>query len=167
MINQDKKSQHVRPGDDITADLINSIIDSVPKMHNPSCTLGFRETENGLLLHQNNIIATGGGRGGHGGLRPFKLRWMPQDDEDQSKGEWQIYLPMGCADINEKDVYFPKNDIGTDADGEVTFQWYKIETPSDSDATITTSGTKVFKEWTVYVHFKDFPMMYASTTEED
>ena len=51
MINKDKKLQHVRPGDDITADLINGIIDSVPKMHNPSCTLGFRETEDGLLLH--------------------------------------------------------------------------------------------------------------------
>lgn len=108
-----------------------------------------------------------GGGFGQESLKPFKLRWMPQDDDDQSKGEWQIYLPMGCATLNEKDVYFPKNDIGKDADDEVTFQWYKIEEPQDSDATITSVGTKVFKEWTVYVHFKDFPMMYASTKEQD
>lgn len=30
-----------------------------------------------------------------------------------------------------------------------------------------TSGGSVWKQWTVYVHFRDFPMMYASTVRED
>lgn len=168
MINKDKKLQHVRPGDVITADLINGIIDSVPKMHNPSCTLGFRETEDGLLLHQNNIIATGGGRSVRNakGLRPFALRWMPKSVEDEKIGEWQVYLPKGCMQLNNF-VCWPKNEMGTDKDGVPTFQWYKITDPNDSDADVKISNGYAFKEWTIYAHVKEFPLFYISSKEED
>ena len=168
MINKDKKLQHVRPGDVITADLINGIIDSVPKMHNPSCTLGFRETEDGLLLHQNNIIATGGGRSARSanGLKPFALRWMPKSVEDEKIGEWQVYLPKGCMQLN-KFVCWPKNEMGTDKDGVPTFQWYKIPDPNDSDADVRTANGYAFKEWTIYAHVKEFPLFYISSKEED
>lgn len=39
--------------------------------------------------------------------------------------------------------------------------------PNDKDATITTVNGYSYKEWTVYVHFKDFPIMYASTIKDD
>lgn len=111
--------------------------------------------------------AFGGGLSTGESLKPWKLRWMPQSDEDQSIGEWQIYMPMGCATINGKDFYFPKNSQGKDKNNDLTYQWYKIEDPSDTDANITVIGNKVYKEWVVYVHFRDYPMMYASTSQDD
>lgn len=108
----------------------------------------------------------GGGFGEGDGLRPWKLRWMPQNDEDPSQGEWQIYMPTGCASINDT-AYYPKNEYGTDANGDMTFQWFKIEQPQDADANVVTIRGQVYKEWTVYVHFRDFPLMYATTSQMD
>lgn len=35
------------------------------------------------------------------------------------------------------DIYWPKNDVGKNQDGDITFGWYKIEEPSNSDADVT------------------------------
>lgn len=165
MINIDKKSQHVKAGDAITADLINSIINSVPKLHNPSNTLGFRETDDGVLLHQNNIIAAGGSAA-KSVLRPWKIRWMPTSKTGENEGQWQIYMPIGCGLLN-KDVCYPKNQLGNDADNIQTVDWYKLEDPQDKDADIQQMGKYQYKTWTVYAHFKPYPLMYASTIKDD
>lgn len=53
--------------------------------------------------------------GGFGGDTAgfWKLRWMPTSDEDPAVGEWQIYMPLGCASI-DGEPYFPKNETGVD-----------------------------------------------------
>lgn len=108
----------------------------------------------------------GGGFSSGSGLKPFALRWMPKSVEDDTVGEWQVYLPKGCMQLDNF-VCWPKNEMGTDKDGTSTFQWYKIVDPNDSDADVNTSNGYAFKEWTVYAHVKEFPLFYVSSREED
>ena len=157
----------VNPGDPITADLFNQVASSIPKFGTISNDIGFITAPDGtILLNQWNKLIAAPASASKSGLKPFALRWMNTSATDPDVGEWQIYLPRGCAVLNT-DTYCPKNDIGTDVNGDITFSWYKIPDPVDSDAEVTTKGNYVFKEWTVWVKFKDYPLMYAETKQNN
>lgn len=125
----------VNPGDPITADLFNQVASSLPKFSTLSNDMGVTSTPDGTLVvnQWNNLMAA---PSGNGKLRPFALRWQSTSKTDENEGEWQIYLPRGCAMLNN-DIYWPKNDVGKNQDGDITFGWYKIEEPSNSDADVT------------------------------
>ena len=113
---------------------------------------------------------------GTGTLVPFAVRWYAPDLDDPDKGEWQIYLPGGCATVEQGGVVYPYVPVNQKAEpaksndpasAAAVFRWYKIETPKDEDAEISTQGGFVAKSWTVYVHFKPWPRMKASVKAQD
>ena len=99
-------------------------------------------------------------------LRPFALRWQRTSKTDENAGEWQIYLPMGCVSVNGEPST-PSNDTGSDMEGDLTYQWYKIPDPEDGDADIETRGSFAYKQWTVNVLVKPYPLFKATTKRED
>ena len=110
--------------------------------------------------------------GGTTPLTPFKLRWFAKPTElNPDAGEWQIYLPLGCATIRSRFgskyaqsiPYVALNDDATDAAGDAIYGWFKIADPSDGDATRTEKDGVVTLTWSVYVHFCPWPRMEATT----
>ena len=99
---------------------------------------------------------------------PFAVRWFPYDE---NSGEWQIYLPCGCAILNVKGQssyggtynMIPVNRKARNAKGEDIFAWYRIEDPKDSDATIVQEDDRIAKQWTVRLLAKPYPRMMLST----
>lgn len=107
-----------------------------------------------------------GGGFGEKDLRPWKLRWLSKGEND-TDGEWQVYLPIGCATINKTDIYYPANDVGETKDGAVTYQWYTIEDPQAADADVTTKKGYTYTTWTVYALLMDYPLMKVTTKKDD
>lgn len=157
-------------GDRLSADVLNKLVGSLPKYDNIITSGIYTDCGNGqVILHTNGNKFGGVGDAEYSApeIKPFTTRWLNTSKTEKNKGEWQIYLPVGCAILNGAYSYFPKNESGKDKNGDATFQWYKIVDPSDNDANISTIGGYVYKEWTVYVHFKDIPIMYVSTIQDD
>lgn len=155
----------VNPGDPITAQAFNTLANSVPNIKQLAPNMGFIAGPDGtLVLNQwNNLMAA---PQGDGSRKPFALRWMSHSTTSEKTGEWQIFLPFGCATMDSEPVY-PTNDVGTDIDGNATYQWYSIPEPQQADATVTQIGDYFYREWIVYVHFKSFPIMKATTAKKD
>ena len=100
---------------------------------------------------------------------PFMVRWQ-YTNAARTSGEWQICLPRGCASIRQGNVtraYVPVNDQGRDENGDAVYRWYAIPTPKDKDATVTTAGWYVAKQWTVHVLLKPWPRMKVTTDPTD
>lgn len=156
-------------GDKLSANALNKIADNLPKYDNITNGV-YTDCGNGQV-----ILQTFGGNKFGGSedtsvqksLLPFTVRWICTSKTDKDSGEWQIYLPMGCAILDGTYTYFPKNDSGKNKEDHIIFQWYKLDNPKDADASVITEGGYAYKEWSVYVHFKDFPMMYVSTIKDD
>lgn len=162
------KFRRYEHGDKISARNLNNIIDMLPKYDNILMNGQYFDCGNGQVMLNTGSNKFGStDSGGSKVLYPFATRWQCTSKTDKNQGEWQIYLPTGCATLDGNYVYFPKNENGKDKEGDLTFQWYKMVEPSDKDATVTTINGYSYKEWTVYVHFKDFPIMYASTIQDD
>lgn len=73
-------------------------------------------------------------------LHPWKVRWMSHDDEDQTKGEWQVYVPTGSLAVNfgNRTVLGKMtNAIAKNGEGEELVDWFKIGNPEDEDAEAT------------------------------
>lgn len=102
--------------------------------------------------------------------KPWALRWLPYDEDDPAKGEWQVYVPVGAATLNGGDLYMAFNDEAKDADGEVIGDWYKVDSVDDGHAKITTETyegvARVTKEWTVYALFKPWPRVKVSANSD-
>lgn len=120
----------------------------------------------------------GGGGASSGGreLTPFTVRWMGHSSEDESDGEWQIYVPFGALTVNyggagscysRSYAALPKNDDGHDADGNTTFQWYKIDSPKSKDAKPGTNGGLACKAWDVKLLIKPWARFTATTEPAD
>lgn len=157
-------------GDRLSANTLNSIVDSLPKYDNITTNGIYTDCGNGQV-----IIQTGKDKFGAVGevgektvdkLYPFKVKWCSHSKTVQTSGEWQIYLPSGCVTINSQPV-IPTNARATDIDGNKIKDWYKIEEPQNSDADIGTFGKYEVREWQVYVHIKSLPLMYVSTKKDD
>lgn len=164
-----KSFRRYERGDKLSANALNNIADNLPKYDNITNGV-YTDCGNGQVILQTFGSDKFGSIGGDDSvkeLKPFQTRWQCTSKTDKNQGEWQIYLPSGCATLDGNYVYFPKNENGKDKEGYLTFQWYKMEEPNDNDATVTTINGYSYKEWTVYVHFKDFPIMYASTIQDD
>lgn len=157
-------------GDRLSANTLNSLVDSLPKYDNITTNGIYTDCGNGQV-----IIQTGKDKFGAVGevgektvdkLYPFKVKWCSHSKTVQTSGEWQIYLPSGCVTINSQPV-IPTNARATDIDGNKIKDWYKIEEPQNSDADIGTFGKYEVREWQVYVHIKSLPLMYVSTKKDD
>lgn len=101
-------------------------------------------------------------------LKPFAVQWIPGANEGE--GDWAIYLPLGCATVEQDGLrrsYLPINEKANDAEGKEVFQWYKIAAPQNADATAGYYNDYPAKQWTVYVHMKPWPRMKVSTIAED
>lgn len=126
----------------------------------------FDVTQNGTRYRPSG---TGKGTQSRTELHPFAVRWMSYGGND---GEWQIYLPYGCAtlkvDGNNGSVYnmIPVNKQAKDANGDEIFFWYRIEDPEDADAEIKSVGNRIVKQWTVYILAKPYPRMMLSTRKD-
>lgn len=107
-------------------------------------------------------------------LVPFTVRWMSYDTDAEhpnpSAGQWQIYLPMGCASITQKSSqgsvespYIPKNNKAQDADGNLIAGWYAIPTPTNgTDDDATQMDGKVARSWSVGLYMKPWARMVVS-----
>lgn len=140
----------------------------LPKYDNILMNGQYFDCGNGQVMlntGSNKFGSTGGG--GAKVLKPYALRWQRTSKTNKDEGEWQIYLPMGCATLDKETIYITKNENGKNIEGDEIFQWYKIKDPVDQDASVKTINGYTYKEWTVYVHFKDFPIFYASTIQDD
>ena len=157
-------------GDRLSANALNSLVDSLPKYDNIMATGLYTDCGNGQVIIQNGKDKFGAvgevGEKPVNKLYPFKVKWCSHSKTVQTSGEWQIYLPSGCVTINSQPVV-PTNARATDIDGNQIKDWYKIEEPQNSDADIGTFGQYEVKEWQVYVHIKSLPLMYVSTKKED
>lgn len=104
------------------------------------------------------------------GPAPFEVRWYQYSFTDTSKGEWQIYLPRGCATVVQQGVtrsYVPMNEKGKDKDGNELFRWYRIADPKNQDADEGRHNKYVARCWSVIVHMKPWPRLKVSTEEKD
>lgn len=102
-------------------------------------------------------------------LSAFDVRWYPHSDTDDTKGEWQIHLPFGCATIGER-IYLPDKDVESakDKDGVEIFGWYKIPSPKNEDGFQERADGWEAISWTVKVAFKAWPRLMPTTdTSED
>ena len=157
-------------GDRLSANTLNSLVDSLPKYDNITANGIYTDCGNGQVIIQTfkdkfGAVGEVGGKT-ENKLYPFKVKWCSHSETVQTSGEWQIYLPTGCVTINSQPVV-PKNARATDIDGNQIKDWYKIEEPQNSDADIGTFGQYEVKEWQVYVHIKSLPLMYVSTKKDD
>ena len=101
-------------GDRLSANALNSLVDSLPKYDNITANGLYTDCGNGQV-----IIQTGKDKFGAVGevgekiekkLYPFKVKWCSHSETVQTSGEWQIYLPTGCVTINSQPVV-PTNTI--------------------------------------------------------
>lgn len=154
-------------GERLSANTLNSLVDSLPKYDNITANGLYTDCGNGQVIIQTAKDKFGSiGDDSGNKLYPFKVRWCSHSKTVQTSGEWQIYLPAGCVTINSQPVV-PTNERATDIYRNEIKDWYKIETPQNTDADIGTFGKYEVKEWQVYVHIKSFPLMYVSTKKDD
>ncbi len=99
-------------------------------------------------------------------VKPWTIRWFPWSEEDDTLGEWQIFVPTGSAILNADDLYMAKNDNAKDADGEIIGDWYAIADVDDDHATSDESEyegvARRVEKWTIYAHLKPWPRVLAS-----
>ena len=100
---------------------------------------------------------------------PFDMRWYSYADEnDPDKGEWQIYLPLGCATLTQDGVTWryrtgSQNKSARDADGNVIPAWYHLDVPqSSSNAVVTEENDRIAKSYTIFLNMKPWPHMLVS-----
>lgn len=109
-------------------------------------------------------------------LRPFTVRWYSHDTDgtQPDKGEWQIYLPVGCLVVEygngqtAQRIYcaLPANSQAKDKDNNDIDRWYAIPTPTDANAIVKVSGDRAVKQWTVYALIKPWARFGVSTNPE-
>lgn len=151
-------------GDRPTAKQLNSIIKELPSYNNVNPGGLYRDCGNGQIILRNKNISVGNAAAATAAaaLRPFAVRWMNTSKTDKKIGEWQIYLPIGCATVNDI-PYAYVNDKAKDINGEDIPGWYKLPEPEDEDADITNTGKYKCKEWTVYFRAKPYPLSKVGT----
>lgn len=92
---------------------------------------------------------------------PWKVRWFGKSATDDTDGEWQVYAPIGTLVVNygssssvrRSYAAMCSNGYATNENGDVIYGWFKIPTPEDSDAEITT-GEMAAKSWSVRAYIK-------------
>lgn len=104
-------------------------------------------------------------------ILPFDIRWYDYgaDDEGKSKGgEWQIYLPLGCATLTQDGVTWryrtgSQNRSAKDADGNIIPAWYHVDVPQSSkNATVQELNDRVEKSYPIFLNMKPWPHMLIS-----
>ena len=102
-------------------------------------------------------------------LLPFDVRWYSYADEnDPDKGEWQIYLPLGCATLTQDGVTWryrtgSSNKSARDKDGNVIPAWYHIDVPESSkNAVVQELNDRVAKSYPIFLNMKPWPHMLVS-----
>ena len=105
-----------------------------------------------------------------GTLRPFDMRWYSYDgDNDPDKGEWQIYIPLGCLTLTQgyvTSLYELKNKMAKDADGNEIPAWYHIDEPKNSkSATVVETEDRTATSIPVFLNLKPWP--YALVSGDD
>ena len=104
-------------------------------------------------------------------IEPFTVRWFSWDDGSQpDKGQWQIYLPLGCATLTQGydiRMFLPVNENAKDADGNDISDWYAIEQPDDAYSYTIVEGDRVVQCWAVYLEMKPWPRLKVSTNPSD
>ena len=152
-----------------------------------------RERQNARFMREQRLIAGRGVRMSYGpngilmeiderarssvgtssSIRPWTVRWMPASDDDDTRGEWQIYAPTGSLTVNYKSgsetirsyAAMCMNDAVKGADGKELFGWFKIPDPSESDAENITGETPG-KLWTVRLFVKPWARYRVSSGDE-
>ena len=152
-----------------------------------------RERQNARFMREQRLIAGRGVRMSYGpngilmeiderarssvgtssSIRPWTVRWMPASDDDDTRGEWQIYAPTGSLSVNYKIGYetirsyaaMCMNDAVKGADGKELFGWFKIPDPSESDAE-NINGETPGKLWTVRLFVKPWARYRVSSGDE-
>lgn len=127
---------------------------------------------NGVLVELADLSGHGGGSAQAD--FPWKVRWYPHDIEDDSKGEWQVYAPIGSLVVNYGGSYSAKksyagmcvNDAGKGEDGNALFGWFRIPDPTNADAEISVSD-KASKSWAVRVYIKPWARFRVATSIGD
>jgi hypothetical protein len=103
-----------------------------------------------------------------GTLRPFDIRWA---DRGNGRGEWQIYLPLGCLTVEQDGTaysYIPVNSAAKDADGEEIPDWYSLAEPGDARyAKIVETAGYEDKAWTATILLKPWPRAKVGFATED
>lgn len=103
--------------------------------------------------------------------------WVPHDDDDDTKGEWQVYLPIGsltvkyaanqdASSLHKTYAGLCQNAKGKDKNGKTWYGWFKIPDPKDEDAFIS-SDTYVVKAWTVYAEIKPWAKFWVSSDNDE
>lgn len=161
----------------------------------PGSGLKLRYSPNGTSLRDESNGKSSSLPSTSSKAQPFQVRWMSHDEngDQPRKGEWQIYLPAGCASVSyvedglagtaysdtgirsgqyetgkpRKYVAQPKNKNAKDTDGEEIFQWYNIPTPSNEDGDILQTNGLNAVSWTVWVLMKPWARYTVSTNPDE
>lgn len=149
---------------------MNALIDSVRRCRPlAGKNIHLRATPNGVIIDgtpDSEVVS----KRNNTSRMPFAVRWyVKSDDKDKSStddGEWQVYLPRGCATVNGE-ICTPTNANAVDADGNKIDDWYVIAPPKDSDADIATMNNRKCIHYSVYAHIKAWPEMKISFSEKD
>lgn len=112
-------------------------------------------------------------------VQPFDVRWYryESDDDDNGgggsndKGQWQIYLPLGCLTVKQGNVtyfYVPTNNRAKDEDNKEIAEWYEIPEPENTAyANVVTTKDRVVTTYAVYLNMKPWPRVKISTDPTD
>lgn len=153
-----------RAGDKLRADWGNSLVRAISSMRpvpTPGVLLG-RSTYGTTMTFEDSGAAAAFTPTA---VLPFTVRWYSYGEE--GKGQWQIYLPVGCATLTQttKDgsvtfPYIPTNAKAKNKDGEVIPGWYEIPMPEEGvDEDVTTADGYAVLSWVATILFKPWPRM--------
>lgn len=113
-------------------------------------------------------------------LTPFTVRWydLNKDDAENpnpNNGEWQIYLPLGCATLTTYSTtgggaaaFVITNDKAKDNKGEILDGWYKITAPVENkDDDVTEMEGKIARTWAVHLLMTPWGRLTATAMPSD
>jgi len=98
------------------------------------------------------------------GLAPFKVRWHKHGD-DKDDGEWEVYLPWGCASVNGT-ACIPSNEKAEGPDG-TEVGWYTFDIATADSVETTRVEDMIYRSWPVYALMKPWPSVTVSTARKD
>lgn len=95
--------------------------------------------------------------------KTYAVRWYAYSE---TAGEWQIYLPFGCATINGRG-YRVENEKAKDEDGNVILSWYHLDEPEDADGDVQEADGYEARQFVASLHMMPYERMLASFRQKE